>query len=100
MRLSARRADLVVDWSSFNRRPENRRDHFSWLAWLPLTVDAASAYTDFVKKISDTVLDTVGRTPLIRINRITRDLVSADVLAKVETFNPGNSIKDRIAVHM
>jgi cystathionine beta-synthase len=53
-----------------------------------------------VKKISDTILDTVGRTPLVRINRITRGLVPAQVLAKVETFNPGNSIKDRIAVKM
>src|SRR4051812_42922202 len=60
----------------------------------------ASAYTGRVTKISDTILDTVGRTPLVRINRITRDVVAAEVLAKVETFNPGNSIKDRIAVQM
>ena len=51
-------------------------------------------------QIADTVLDTIGNTPLVRINRITRDLVPATVAAKIETFNPGNSIKDRMAVRM
>ena len=51
-------------------------------------------------KISDTILDTIGHTPLVRINRITRGVVNAPVLAKIETFNPGNSIKDRMAVKM
>src|SRR5476651_671732 len=37
---------------------------------------------------------------MVRINSITRGLVSAQVLAKLETFNPGNSIKDRMAVKM
>jgi cystathionine beta-synthase len=53
-----------------------------------------------LKKISDTILDTIGHTPLVRINRITKGRVAADVLAKIETFNPGNSIKDRMAVKM
>ncbi len=53
-----------------------------------------------MKKISDTILETIGRTPLVRINRITRDVVRAEVLVKLETFNPGNSIKDRIAIRM
>src|SRR6266550_3017278 len=52
------------------------------------------------KKVCDTILDAVGQTPMVRINRITRGLVSAPVLAKLETFNPGNSIKDRMAVKM
>jgi cystathionine beta-synthase len=52
------------------------------------------------KQIADTILDTIGGTPLVRINRITRGVVKATVLAKVETFNPGNSIKDRMAVKM
>src|SRR5580765_4557667 len=50
--------------------------------------------------ISDNILETVGRTPMVRINRITRGIVVAEVLVKVETFNPGNSIKDRIAIKM
>src|SRR2546428_13468660 len=37
---------------------------------------------------------------MVRINRIPRGLVKAEVLVKLETFNPGNSIKDRIAVKM
>ena len=53
-----------------------------------------------MKKISDTILDTIGRTPMVRINTITRGVVNATVLAKLETFNPGNSIKDRMAVKM
>ncbi len=53
-----------------------------------------------MKKICDTILDAIGGTPLVRINRITRGVIDAEVLAKVETFNPGNSIKDRMAVKM
>ena len=52
------------------------------------------------KPICDTILDAIGDTPLVRINAITRGLVSATVLAKIETFNPGNSIKDRMALKM
>ncbi|MCO5286402.1 MAG: pyridoxal-phosphate dependent enzyme [Chitinophagaceae bacterium] len=45
------------------------------------------------------ILETIGNTPLIRINNITRNL-PCTVLAKVEYFNPGNSIKDRMALKM
>lgn len=50
-------------------------------------------------KYLNSVLETVGNTPLIRLNRVTKD-ISALVLAKVETYNPGLSIKDRIAVRI
>ena len=53
-----------------------------------------------VKPICDTILDAIGGTPMVRINHITRGVVQATVLAKLETFNPGNSIKDRMAVRM
>ena len=46
------------------------------------------------------ILETIGRTPMVRINSITRGVIGATVLAKIETFNPGNSIKDRMAVKM
>jgi cystathionine beta-synthase len=52
------------------------------------------------KKIADNILETIGHTPLVRINRITHGVTDATVLVKLETFNPGNSIKDRIAVRM
>jgi cystathionine beta-synthase len=45
------------------------------------------------------ILETIGNTPLIRLNKITRQL-PCTVLAKVEYFNPGNSIKDRMALKM
>ncbi len=45
------------------------------------------------------ILETIGNTPLIRLNNITREL-PCTVLAKVEYFNPGNSIKDRMAIKM
>jgi cystathionine beta-synthase len=45
------------------------------------------------------ILETIGNTPLIKLNKITNDL-PCTVLAKVEYFNPGNSIKDRMALKM
>lgn len=45
------------------------------------------------------ILETIGNTPLVKLNSITKD-VKATVLAKIETTNPGNSIKDRMAVKM
>src|ERR1035437_2379400 len=52
-----------------------------------------------MRKASSNILETIGNTPLVRINTITKD-VKAAVYAKVETFNPGNSIKDRMALKM
>lgn len=49
--------------------------------------------------IKNNILETIGNTPLIRLNKITRDL-PCTVAAKVDYFNPGNSIKDRMAVKM
>ena len=51
-------------------------------------------------KICDNILDAIGNTPMVRINSITQGVIAATVLAKVETFNPGNSIKDRMAIRM
>ena len=50
-------------------------------------------------KYCKNILETIGNTPMVKINRITKD-IPALVLAKVETFNPGNSIKDRMALKM
>jgi cystathionine beta-synthase len=46
-----------------------------------------------MRKPYNNILETIGDTPLVRINNITRG-VKATVYAKVETTNPGNSIKD------
>jgi len=48
---------------------------------------------------SENILGTIGNTPLVKLNKVTAE-VDALVLAKVETFNPGNSVKDRMAVKM
>jgi len=53
-----------------------------------------------LRPIYDTILDAIGDTPMVRINQITRGVIPGTVLAKLETFNPGNSIKDRMAVRM
>jgi cystathionine beta-synthase len=45
------------------------------------------------------ILETIGHTPLVKLNKIVKD-IPATVLAKVETTNPGNSIKDRMALKM
>ena len=47
----------------------------------------------------DNILDTVGRTPIVRLNKVTKNL-DCDIYAKCEFFNPGGSIKDRIGKHM
>ena len=47
----------------------------------------------------ENILQTIGNTPLIKLNDIVKDL-PCTVLAKYETFNPGNSVKDRIALKM
>jgi len=49
--------------------------------------------------IYDSILDTIGNTPLVRLNRVCND-IKGDVVVKVEAANPGNSIKDRIALQM
>ncbi len=49
--------------------------------------------------IKNNILETIGNTPLIRLNKITRNF-PCEVVAKVDYFNPGNSIKDRMAVKM
>src|SRR6266705_136160 len=51
------------------------------------------------KKYCENVLESIGNTPLIKLHKVIGD-IQATVFAKVETFNPGNSIKDRMALKM
>ncbi len=48
-------------------------------------------------QIHDNILGTMGDTPLVRLNRVTRG-VRAQIIAKIEYFNPGGSVKDRIGI--
>ncbi|MEM3018523.1 MAG: pyridoxal-phosphate dependent enzyme, partial [Candidatus Bathyarchaeia archaeon] len=50
-------------------------------------------------KVYQNVLETIGRTPLVKLNRVTRG-VEATILAKLESRNPGGSVKDRICFSM
>jgi cysteine synthase A len=52
-----------------------------------------------VKEISNNVLETIGKTPLVRLNRLTSGL-KATVVGKLESRNPGGSVKDRICLSM
>ncbi len=52
-----------------------------------------------MRQVYDDITQTMGNTPLVRLNRVTEGL-SATVLAKLEYFNPLSSVKDRIAVNM
>lgn len=51
------------------------------------------------KRVYNSILETIGDTPMIRLNKIAEDL-PGKVYAKVEYFNPGNSVKDRMALKM
>ena len=51
------------------------------------------------QRVYDNVLDCIGDTPIVRLNRVTEGFKS-NVFAKLEFMNPGGSVKDRIAVHM
>jgi len=50
-------------------------------------------------KYAKNILETIGNTPLVKLNKVVEG-IDALVLAKVETFNPGNSVKDRMALKM
>lgn len=58
-----------------------------------------SVFASDTRVVADSVLDLIGNTPMVRINRLT-DEDDAIILAKLERFNPGGSVKDRIAKYM
>ena len=68
-------------------------------------MDTAAAaglpHTEFRGRIYDSIIDTIGATPLVRIHRLAQDAgAKADILGKCEFFNPLASVKDRIGVSM
>ena len=50
-------------------------------------------------RIYNNIIETIGRTPLVKLNRITKE-IEPNIYAKVEAFNPGGSVKDRICMSM
>lgn len=51
-------------------------------------------------QVLNNILEAIGNTPLVRLNKIGKPEIEAEILLKVEYFNPGNSIKDRIGLNM
>ncbi|HEU0370290.1 MAG TPA: cysteine synthase family protein [Candidatus Acidoferrum sp.] len=60
----------------------------------------AALSLDNEKRAGRNLLEYIGNTPLIRIERVTRNLPNLEILAKAEWFNPGGSVKDRAALAM
>lgn len=52
-----------------------------------------------MKRVYNNILETIGNTPLVKLNNICKE-VEADVYVKIESVNPGNSVKDRMALRM
>jgi cysteine synthase B len=59
--------------------------------------ERAGASAEARAKLGSTVLERVGQTPLVRLDRIAREFSGIELLAKAEWFNPGGSVKDRAA---
>src|SRR6185295_4291818 len=78
-------------WSQLSLKPTPKRS----------TISPASYRSNLPmpRNVYDTILGTIGNTPMVRLHRIVSQ-IPATVYAKVETFNPGHSIKDRMAVRM
>ena len=65
------------------------------------TAKGARAQEEFRGRIYDSIIDTVGATPLVRLKRMAEDAgVTADIVGKCEFFNPLSSVKDRIGLNM
>jgi cysteine synthase len=63
------------------------------------TVVTSSALDATGEKIADSILDLIGNTPLVKLNRVNEGCV-AEIVCKLESNNPANSVKDRIALSM
>src|ERR1700741_1805769 len=64
-------------------------------------IAATPAPAEFRGRVYDSIIETIGATPLVRIHRLARDAgAKADILGKCEFFNPLASVKDRIGVSM
>ena len=99
---------VALDARPVSRRRRHRpRVHGSRAARTLPTTAERGVYDGLTRRpcamarpIYNNILETIGDTPLVRLNRIPKGIVAADVYAKIETTNPGNSIKDRMAVKM
>jgi cystathionine beta-synthase len=65
----------------------------------PIVTSMSTSATGREADIKDSILDTVGETPLVRLSRVGAGL-APPIVAKLESFNPGGSIKDRVALRL
>ena len=67
----------------------------------PETRESGESIGEFRGRIYDSIIDTIGATPLVRLKRLAEDAgVSADIIGKCEFFNPMSSVKDRIGLNL
>jgi cysteine synthase A len=52
-----------------------------------------------MSKIAENITDLIGRTPLLRLSKVTKG-IGAEIVGKIESFNPAGSVKDRIGYAM
>ena len=62
-------------------------------------MSTASPFISESLRLRDSILEMIGRTPLVRLNRVTAQ-IACPLYAKVEFFNPGGSVKDRIGLNI
>merc|ERR1712218_495658 len=62
-------------------------------------VETTTTTTALSAKIADNVLDLIGNTPLVKLNKVVEGC-GAEIVAKLESSNPANSVKDRIVLSM
>ena len=81
-----------------DRGPQRVNLDLRTATWRTVTCGTLAAYPprDPAAMLHDSILDTIGRTPVVRLHRLAPDHVT--VYAKVESFNPGGSVKDRLAL--
>lgn len=83
----------------FCKKVEENSSQSQILTNVSLSINPYFCNKFFAMDIKNNILETIGNTPLIKLNKITKDLPCL-VAAKVDYFNPGNSIKDRMALKM
>ena len=84
-----------------NRRMRRLRDLESTRSRMDTAVATSLPHAEFRGRIYDSIIETIGATPLVRIHRLARTPgAKADILGKCEFFNPLASVKDRIGVSM
>src|SRR6185503_3312817 len=101
----SRAAALALKWSATRRAEARRETEVSMSGRVPVPAGERGPFpfsrdeASQVAKIYDSITQTIGRTPLVRLTKIGRDLPGKIVL-KLEFFNPYGSVKDRIGVSM